>query len=71
MVIYTLALPWKEKGSTEERKERDGCFCCSREAKIICQANEVDQPLFGFGQTLFLTGQAFYKKNDARTYSLI
>lgn len=45
-----------------ERKERDDGFCCSREAKIIRQANEVGQPLFGFGQTLFLAGRAFYKK---------
>jgi hypothetical protein len=63
--------PLKKKGSTEERKERDGGFCCSREAKIIRLANEVDQPLFGSGQTLFLAGRAFYKKSDARAYSLI
>ncbi|RDY14267.1 hypothetical protein CR513_00681, partial [Mucuna pruriens] len=71
VIIKTNSIPWKEKGSTEERKERDGCFCCSREAKIIRLANEVGQPLFGFGQTLFLAGRAFYKKSDARTYSLI
>ncbi|KAF1856904.1 hypothetical protein Lal_00001988 [Lupinus albus] len=73
VIIHPNSIPWKEKGSTEERKERDGGFCCSREAKIIRQANEVGQPLpipipiFGFGQRLFLAGRAFYKKSDART----
>jgi len=71
VIIHPNPIPWKKKGSTEERKERDGGFCCSREAKIIRLANEVDQPLFGLGQTLFLAGRAFYKKSDARAYSLI
>ncbi|MFS7997055.1 hypothetical protein Hanom_Chr12g01137211 [Helianthus anomalus] len=58
----------KKKGSTEERKERDGGFCCSREARMIRPANEVGQ-LFVFGQKLFLVGRAFDKKSE--TYSLI
>lgn len=52
----------KRKGSIEERKERDGVFCCSVQWRLFAWQMKWVNLFLCFRETLFLTGWAFYKK---------